>query len=572
MITLAITLILIIIPIKYVLLSFSMDKPKTLDEYHTADHKIQPHAFIDSSVAYGLQVAALTLFATWGFQYGFWVIWVPLFWMMGYIFLAKLITKGVLDDILISQETDTIHGFIGKRLSPSLTYYASFISLVAIIGTAMYEANFAGSFSSDILFSATNSEINSQMKHNLEIVLFASFVLVAASYMILAGFRAIVYTDRVQLFIGLLSFSGVLSLLSIKNAQNGFKSLSLMLILLTILLLVALSIYWHFQAIPDSPSICKFRISWALLSIFTILVISIIAILAYGTNNQEFKSLNAINFSSPFGFGWALLLNLFVANSLYQIVDVGQYQRLISVDTNHKDIDTTRSSLARANTTIGLYSAFSWFLAIIFGILLKAFFYGSEVDAYSIVTHFGISLLNGDLLSTVMLLLLLLSILCLMFSSLDSYIAGISFTIDTDIASRIFKTKSLFRPRIVTAILMIVGFSIISYLFPYLKSKYGFEYVAEFLYLCWAFQICLLPLIIGAFFRINTSAWLYFLSVTIGIIAALIPFLRDVYSVYQYSAWFAALGSMGVFGIGLLIGFLWTTFMIPWFRKLISKN
>jgi len=552
MITLAITAILIIIPIKYVLMSFSMDKPKTLDEYHTSGHKIIPRDYIDSSVAYGLQVAALTLFATWGYQYGFWVIWVPVFWMAGYFLLGKIITKGLLDDVIFSQHTDTVHGFIGKRLSPSLTYLASIISLVAIIGTAMYEADFAGSFSSDLLFAATGHDVSSQEKYNLQVVLFATFVLVAASYMILAGYKAIIYTDRVQLFVGLISFSGVVSLLAIRNAQNGFKSLSIALLALNLAILIILCVYWHRQKIPGSMQIGSVRSSWALLFLFLISLGSLIITSSSGYNDQNFHINNALQISSPFGFGFVLLLNLFVANFFYQLVDVGQYQRLISVETDRSNIEETRSVLARANLAIGLYAAYSWFLAIIFGVSLKAYFQGIEVDVYSIVSHFGVSLLQGNIIDLSILLMLLLSILCLMFSSVDSYIAGISFTADKDLASKYFKGESLIRPRIVTSLIMLLGFVIISYLFPFLKNKYGFEYAAEFLYLCWAFQICLLPLIVGAFMKKKLPAWMYYLSVFAGLISAFVPFLKDAYSVYQFSAWFAAIGSMSIFSLCLL--------------------
>ena len=553
MITLAITAILIIIPIKYVLLSFSIAKPKTLEEYHTAAHKIKPRHFIDSSVAYGLQVAALTLFATWGYQYGIWVIWVPLFWMAGYIVLGSIIKKGFLDDVIIPQQSDTIHGFIGKRLSPSLTYLASIISLVAIIGTGMYEADFAGSFSSDLLFAATGHDVSEQVKHNLKIVLFASFVFVAASYMILAGYKAIVYTDRVQMFIGLIAFSGVVSLLAVRNAQNGFKALSLMLLILNFIALIILCFYWHRQKIPGSLQIGPFRTSGALLVLFGVFITALLVTSSSGYNNPVFQATNAVQFSAPFGFGFALIVNLFVANTFYQLVDVGQYQRLISVETNRDNIADTRSILARSNLTIGVYSAYSWFLVIIFGILLKAYFHGVEVNVYSIVAHFGVSLLQGNFLDIAMLLLLLLSVLSLMFSSLDSYIAGISFTADTDIVSKFVKSKTLLRPRLITGLIMFAGFVIISYLFPHLKSKYGFEYAAEFLYLCWAFQISLLPLVVGAFIRLKLRAWMYHLSVFTGLVSAFVPFLIDAYSVYQFSAWFAALGSMGMFGFWALI-------------------
>ncbi len=553
MTVLIITAILILIPIKYVLLSFSMDKPSTLDDYHVASHRIKPINFINSSVAYGLQVAALTLFATWGYQYGIWVIWVPLFWLLGYVLLGWLIKRGVLDDIIVSDDTDTVHGFIGSRLSRSLTYVASIISLIAIIGTAMYEADFAGSFATEILFKAANYEASDQAVFNLKTALFALIVLVAASYMIVAGFKAVVFTDTIQLFIGLVAFSAVISLLAIKLSFVGFLASSLSLLIAATILLVALSYYWHLQNIPGSHVVAGIRVNWLFPALLVVFVIGIGVSLVIGYNDVSKQAADPFQLNTPFNLGYGLLFNLLVANVFYQLVDVGQYQRLISVETNHSELEQTRSLLANANLTVGLYSAFSWVLAIFFGILLKMYFFSAEVDAYSIIIEFAVSLLDDGVLGITIVSLLLITILSLAFSSLDSYIAGISFTVDKDIASRIVKGTSLIRPRVTTALLMIAGFVLISYLFPYLKQKHGIEYAAEFLYLCWAFQISLLPLVLGALFRVRLSGIEYFLALAAGMTGALIPFFKDVYLVYESSAWGAALGSMGVFATFILI-------------------
>ncbi|MBW2739378.1 MAG: hypothetical protein JRE64_11145, partial [Deltaproteobacteria bacterium] len=287
MTVLIITAILILIPIKYVLLSFSMERPITLDDYHVASHRIKPINFIDSSVAYGLQVAALTLFATWGYQYGIWVIWVPLFWLFGYVLLGRFIKKGALDDIIISDDSDTVHGFIGSRLSRPLTYIASVISLIAIIGTAMYEADFAGSFTTEILFKAANYDAIAQVTFNLKTALFALIVLVSASYMIIAGFRAVVFTDAIQLFLGLVAFSVVIALLAVKMSSVGFLWYSFYLLITPIILLAMLTVYWHRQNIPGSLKIGRLKSNWVFPILFGIFMIGIVASLMIGYDDPS---------------------------------------------------------------------------------------------------------------------------------------------------------------------------------------------------------------------------------------------------------------------------------------------
>ena len=62
----------------------------TTREYFLADKRVNNNDFVDTTVAYGYQIAALSLFASWGYVYGFWTIWVPVFWAIGYQVLRVL--------------------------------------------------------------------------------------------------------------------------------------------------------------------------------------------------------------------------------------------------------------------------------------------------------------------------------------------------------------------------------------------------------------------------------------------------------------------------------------------------
>ena len=85
-------------PALYLAITLTGKKSTDYSDYHYGCRTIKLNQFTDSTVMYALQVAAITLFATWGYSAGFWAILVPIFWMIGYLLLAYTIDKGALDN------------------------------------------------------------------------------------------------------------------------------------------------------------------------------------------------------------------------------------------------------------------------------------------------------------------------------------------------------------------------------------------------------------------------------------------------------------------------------------------
>jgi hypothetical protein len=73
----------------------------------------------------------------------------------------------------------------------------------------------------------------------------------------------------------------------------------------------------------------------------------------------------------PFSMGAFALLSLLIANGLYQIVDIGQWQRLASVRFSVEAIDSSRAVIARAIRVTMVYSAGTWIVAIALGMALR---------------------------------------------------------------------------------------------------------------------------------------------------------------------------------------------------------
>ncbi len=127
------------------------NKATTVSNYFFADRTTDSDDFINSTVAYGYQIAALALFASWGYVYGFWTIWVPVFWGLGFLLLKYLHDSGKLDVFLNSKENLTIHGFLSKVYkNKNISIIAGIATLIGLSGTAFFEAE----FTSDIITSS----------------------------------------------------------------------------------------------------------------------------------------------------------------------------------------------------------------------------------------------------------------------------------------------------------------------------------------------------------------------------------------------------------------------------------
>ncbi len=83
----------------------------TPDEFFEARGLISPSEFGNTSVAYGFQIASVSIFFAWGFFYGLGAIVNPLFW--GLDIILFMLVCGRLGDFFGT--TQTLHGLLGSR-------------------------------------------------------------------------------------------------------------------------------------------------------------------------------------------------------------------------------------------------------------------------------------------------------------------------------------------------------------------------------------------------------------------------------------------------------------------------
>ena len=539
-------------PFIYFLVSFKDSPASSYEEYHFGSRHIPLEQFIDTTVAYALQVAVITLFATWGFLYGFWALWVPIFWGAGYYLIAYLVKRGRLDSFLLQENIGTIHQFLSQKSKlRSVGALAALVSLLGTSGPAMFEAQYTGKTVAHLFAYSINSPGQESIFQSYSTLFFVSFLIIAAIYMLYGGFRAVVRTDVVQLGIGYIGFNIVLSLLLFKLSKNNHYLFSLLALLALTLMSGWLTFYYK-SAVNQGSSLKRFiKNAFPLLFSFFIYLSTLLMVALTPTGMKGgmsiWKILEEQKFFKPLSLGVIPLLSLLIANGLYQVVDIGQWQRLAAVQA--PDIELARNKLSKAIKVIMLYSSASWVIAIIFGMAIKYATPFISTDPYDAVILFVQDLFNsGDDLNIAIVFFFILSMVAIMFSTLDSLISCIAFTIQNDWLIQIKrKLKTIFYGRATTIIYLIVVFI----LYNWLSNKV--QNFSDILYSCWAYQIALFPAISLSFINKGINGWFMFFSIIGGMIGASVPLIiGPPLSAYSHAPIFSLIVSSCIIALGVL--------------------
>ena len=510
-------------------------KADSYSAFHYASRTLNATDYVDTTVMYAMQVAVLTLFATWGFLYGVGALWLPLFWGIGYWLLAKLIEKGYIDNFLLQRNIGTIHQFLANKTHWRLIgILAALISLMGIVGPAMYEAEFVSTVVARI-YALEVTDLSPAWGQ----ILFVFFVVIASIYILYGGFAAIVRTDVWQLALGFCGFSLFTAAVLTEVANKGFIVAATLLVV-TMLLAIGLLLWLGFRR-SSSVKTTSRPLQFA----FVVYVIALLVILGYWFSDWNVQDSlvhfwESQKFDQPFGLGLMSLISLLIANGLYQIVDVGQWQRLVSAHCSESMFESNKKELVRSIRYIMIYSPVTWVMAILFGMML-VYLLPDMTDPYDAVVSF---LLSYWQIMPELILVFILSLVAIMLSTLDSLVAAITFTLHNDCLVA-FKPKwrSIQFGRLVTVLFLILG------MFFYIELSEKVNNFADILYTCWAFQITLFPLIMIAIIRKKLSAIGALVSLAIGIIGALLPLYVTFLNPYEHAPALALLGS----GLTMLI-------------------
>jgi len=516
-------------------------------DYFLADQTLDAGGFVDTSVAYGYQIAALSLFATWGYSYGFWTLWVPVFWALGFYLLRYGLQRGYLDSFLAHEEELTLHGFVSSaHQSRALARLAAVVSILGLSGTAFFEAEFTGS----ILGATVESDAVSN-------IAFLGFTAVAVIYILIGGFRAVVATDHLQLAFGFVGFSIVTALTFIRAAQHGYIVTAVALASLSSVSTAAL--LWlhsklHSLNHLSFPRKLPLGLLFSFLAQAGALAFSVWLAFTESPLDSFSYFLREQQLGNLFSLGHLALLSLLVANGLWQVVDISNWQRLGALNTDLRA--RKRTELATSISFVAVYSAVTWAIAIFFGMALRHLGSGIE-SAWTALQETVLTLFASDgLVDSAYVLILLFAMISIMFSTLDSLISALSFTAYKDLSSgsTADAISNLRRARIWT-----LAYAV-TFLIIYKVVRIFASSVDDILYTFYAFQLALFAAVAASTIAKRRNRLSAYLSIIGGSVLCLLPLTGWIPALTPYNS--AAL--FAVFGGGLfyLFGLLFSRYRV----------
>lgn len=387
-------------------------------------------------------------------------------------------------------------------------------------GTAFFEAEFTSKVISNAVFPDSN---------NIWFIgLFIFFVGVALTYIIYGGLKTVSETDGVKLSMGFIFFNLFVLYVFIKVIQTGNLYTGGILCILSAASILGLNILYP-QLRNLYPDNFSEKYSTTLIISLLIYVVGVCYAgyyLASGFNIIDSLSIFMKNQQAEniFSLGYLSMVSLLLANGLWQVVDVSSWQRLAALNQDRID----KSEISKTLVFIGWYSGITWLVAIFFGMGLK--YVGLKIpDAYTAIQDFtSISIRSGSAIDQAFIMGLFISMIFIMFSTLDSLISAISYTVYYDIVSK--DKKNLRSARISTLSYTLI-FLVVYY---FLRQK--ISTIDSILYTFYSFQLSLFAPVTAILFGWKTSKFSIILSIITGSACALIPLLINSETINPYTA------------------------------------
>ena len=227
----------------------------------------------DSLTASNISVgSAIFAFLSFGYSYKLAAFISPLTWLLGFFILYKVFPR------IENSEKRTLHGFLANRYdSRFIGYFASLLSIIGFLGTYGIEI-LVGIKIANVLFPNVSS-----------IYIILGLSLVVCTDTALGGFKAVIDTEKMQLwfsYVGIAAVFGflishnenVLSLETLASDHWGFSNLSVLFVLSLIVVnvpwqLIDMSVWQRVCSMRDqkdikkglSQSIYSIGISWCVL-------------------------------------------------------------------------------------------------------------------------------------------------------------------------------------------------------------------------------------------------------------------------------------------------------------------
>lgn len=517
---------LIVGPILYILITLYTPRLRSVDDYQFGERNLNPSDVVDASIMYGLQIAAIALFATWGFQFGLTALVVPAFWAVGYVIFALMLSNDFLGRFVQDNRFRTLHGFLadhGKVRSVRLV--AALLTLIGLAGPAMVEA-----FTVGRSVAAAVPDFGAPGGVGLAI----AFLAVSLIYMTRSGFPGVVRLNQFQMVVGYGGFCIALAGIMVWSIGRVGPSVIFNLSVGGMLTTIAIGVLkvWHDIAsyryvslmLPDEAP----KQTHDILGLSAVMIgIGSFAVAAVNAATSDVGTVAAVAWfgtgtgtSNGYGFTLFATVSLFIANAFYQFVDITQWQRLLSIAVDQKKLSETAKVLRSNVVTGGICSSMTWVLAILFGIFLRSLFPAEDTDAYGLLPALLSELLVNSAETGFLLFILVAALLAIMFSTLDAVVAATAFTVQEDVIGIENGRGSLGWARAITVFVVILQFA-----FYIAVSTAAGDRVDAILYICWSFQLAMLPTVVALLSGRGGSFFARVASMLAGCVGALSPLI-----------------------------------------------
>lgn len=558
----AIPIIFLLAPLAiYVIVAFRKGaRPVTEDEFFESRGMISADEFANSSVAYGFQIASVSVFFGFGYHYGLGGIVNPVFWGFGIVLFLLVINR--LGDFFGT--TQTLHGFLGSRYrSRSITIVAS---IMTIIG-------FLGAFTAEL---AWGSQVLKIISNDTRFILFSMVVMasIVAWYVTRSGHLSVIKTDQYQVvfahvaFVILVVF--LITLLHWGSPQA--KAVGLFLSIISALILFAVSFFVIRQIhnrLEAEPTEIGRKVSYTVLVIIGLGGITCVgnAIIFSGS----FYALDLIATDQrlyTFNQGPINLLSLALLPLCWQFADVTMWQRLGATRLPPPSDPNRYDAIKRALLRYAIESPASWLLALIAGVALRYSNIGiDDASVWNGIAEIPVAIVSADtqaglLTQYVVAGIFIAGIVAAMLSTADSFLIGSTFTLVHDLTpalapeNKIVSGKGgrLRLGRLSAVVFIIVGLT------SYLISTYFKFDILTLLFGAFGAQVSLFPAVFGTIVlrRYVASGGWALASIVVGFIGATTATIFAL----SNSAWalypplFALISSSSVYliGIGVAVG------------------
>jgi hypothetical protein len=517
---------LMIGPILYILLTLTSRRPSSVDDYQFGERRLNPSDVVDASIMYGLQIAAISLFATWGFQFGVAALVVPLFWVLGYFLICVALSNRFLENFAKDSEFRTLHGFLadhGRVRSIRIT--AALLTLVGLAGPAMVEA-----FTVGRAIGAAIPTFGDVGGAGLAL----GFLAVSLIYMTSGGFPGVVKLNQFQMMFGYgglcASIAGLMLMSMNKVGSTTTFSLALCCLLASVAMLVIkirhdrqthLYLYAFHSDSGTKQTLDVMGLAASSIGAIAFLIVVIISYFSVSTDPIDAQKPAWLGTSTGYGFTLLATISLFVANAFYQFVDVTQWQRLVSLSVNKNNLSQSAAMLRSNILNGGIGSSLTWVIAILFGVFLRSLFPDPDANPYTLIQAVIAEVLQFEgAWSGPLIFILVASLLAIMFSTLDAIVSATSFTVQEDLIGIDRARASVFLARTLT-----VGVVFVQLMFYLGIGFLAGDRVDAVLYICWSFQLAMMPVVAGLILGRGGSYPARFISLISGATGALLPLM-----------------------------------------------